>query len=358
MQHIIIVDDNLTNLTLFKHLLKKLDEVEVTTFAEPKVALEWCMHQAPDLVILDYMMPEMDGLEFIRHFRAQPGAHDIPLVMVTADIESDVRYRALELGAHDFLTKPVDKAELTARARNLLALRRSQVQLANRAQWLSQEVRKATSEIRMREKEVVLRLSRAAEFRDPETGAHLLRMANYTRLIASKLNLPESEQDLLLEAAPMHDIGKVGTPDHILLKPGKLTPEEFDVMKKHAENGYEILRDSVSPLLRAAAIIAWTHHEKFDGSGYPRGLAGDEIPLHGRIVAVADVFDALTSERPYKPAWSLDRAIEFMQSGRGTHFDPVCIDAFMQDWAAVLEIRERFQDEESTHALPQAPQAS
>jgi putative two-component system response regulator len=346
MSLILVVDDNATNLTLFRHLLKKMDEVEVACFDDPLRAIEWCAGNTPDLVLLDYMMPDMDGLEFIQHFRSIPGYKDIPLVMVTADTESDVRYRALEQGAHDFLTKPVDKTELTARVRNLLALRRSQVQLANRSQWLAQEVKKATAEIAAREKEVILRLSRAAEYRDPETGAHLLRMANYSRLIAAKLGFSEEEQDLLLEAAPMHDIGKVGTPDHILLKPGKLNVEEFEIMKQHAMNGYNILADSVSPLLRLAADLALTHHEKYNGSGYPRGLIGEEIPMYGRIVAVADVFDALTSERPYKNAWSLEDAIEFLQAGRGEHFDPVCVDAFLEEWPSVIAIREQYQDEQ------------
>lgn len=345
MQHVLIVDDNATNLVLFKHIVSKLEDVQVTTFDDPVAAIAWSAENIPDLVILDYMMPVMDGLEFIRCFRGIPGYQEIPLVMITADTEGDVRQRALEHGAHDFLTKPVDKAELTARVRNLLALRFSQVQLANRAQWLTREVKKATAEIVTREKEVIFRLSRAAEYRDPETGAHLLRMSHYTRLIAGNLGLPEKEQDLLLEAAPMHDIGKVGTPDHILLKPGKLTAEELEIMRQHAVIGYEILRDSVSPLLREAAMLAWTHHEKFDGSGYPRGLKGQEIPLHGRIVAVADVFDALTSSRPYKTAWALESAVSFMQTERGAHFDPECVDALLQDWPAVLAIRERYQDD-------------
>jgi CheY-like chemotaxis protein len=215
--------------------------------------------------------------EFIERLRLIPGRADVPVVMVTADTESDVRHRALQLGAQDFLTKPVDKVELTARVRNLLALRKSQQQLADRAAWLAEEVTKATAEIAAREKEAILRLSRAAEYRDPETGSHLLRMSNYTRLIATQLGLPAAEQQLLLEASPMHDIGKVGTPDQILLKPGRLTPEEFEIMKQHATIGYEILRDSVSPLLQCAAKLALAHHEKFDGSGYPLGLAGEAI---------------------------------------------------------------------------------
>jgi putative two-component system response regulator len=170
-------------------------------------------------------------------------------------------------------------------------------------------------------------------------------MSNYTRLIAVQLGLPPAEQELLLESSPMHDIGKVGTPDHILLKPGRLTPEEFEIMKQHATIGYEILRDSVSPLLQCAAKLALAHHEKFDGSGYPQGLAGEAIPLHGRIVAVADVFDALTSERPYKKAWTLDAAVDFLKTNAGSHFDPVCVEAFLAAWPQVLEIRQRYQDE-------------
>ncbi len=344
---VLIVDDNATNLTLFKHLLKKVDNVETECFDDPLQAIVWCHENTPDLVLLDYMMPMMDGLEFIQHFRTIPGHTEVPLIMVTADTESDVRYRALEMGAHDFLTKPVDKVELTARVRNLLTLRKTQIQLANRSQWLAQEVKKATQEIALREKEAVFRLSKAAEYRDPETGAHLLRMANYSYLIAKRLNLPEAECELVLEAAPMQDIGKVATPDHILLKRGKLTDEEFIIMKQHSQTGYEILADSVSPLLREAAMLALTHHEKFNGMGYPRGLKGEDIPLHGRIIAVADVFDALTSVRPYKPAWPLEEAVTFLQNESGSHFDPICVSAFLAEWENVILIRERYKDDDA-----------
>ncbi len=354
MPNLLVVDDNATNLVLFRHLLQKIEAAEVKSFSDSVAALAWCAENEPDLIVLDYMMPVMDGLEFIRRLRRMPGRADVPVVMVTADAESDVRHQALEIGAQDFLTKPVDKTELIARVRNLLALRKSLQQLANRAAWLGEEVKKATAEITAREKEAILRLSRAAEYRDPETGTHLLRMSNYARLIAAQMGLPAAEQELLLDAAPMHDIGKVATPDNILLKPGKLTPEEFDVMKQHAVIGYEILRDSVSPLLQCAAALALTHHEKFDGSGYPQGLAGVSIPLHGRIVAVADVFDALTSERPYKKAWALEEAVEFMKTNSGRHFDPTCIDAFIAAWPQVLDIRSRYQDESVEAAAPAA----
>jgi putative two-component system response regulator len=347
MPRLLVVDDNITNLTLFRHLLQKLEDAEVICFADPSEALDWCAESEADLILLDYMMPAIDGLEFIRRLRRIPDRGDVPVVMVTADTESDVRHQALALGAQDFLTKPVDKIELVTRVKNLVALRKSRQQLANRAAWLAEEVRKATAEISAREKEAILRLSRAAEYRDPETGMHLLRMSNYTRLVAAQLGLPPAEQQLLLEAAPMHDIGKVATPDHLLLKPGRLTPEEFEVMKRHATIGFEILRDSISSLLQCAADLALSHHEKFDGSGYPQGLAGESIPLHGRIVAVADVFDALTSERPYKKAWSLEDAVDFLKKGAGSHFDPDCVDAFLAAWPQVLEIRARYQEDAS-----------
>lgn len=347
MLNVLIVDDNAVNLTLFRHLLKRVDDVESICFDDPTKAIEWCRVNEPDLVLLDYMMPEMDGLEFIKHFRAIENYKDIPLIMVTADIENEVRIRALELGAHDFLTKPVDKTEFLARTRNLLALRKSQIELSDRAIWLAIEIKRATSDLISREREMVLRLSKAAEHRDPETGQHLLRMANYSRLIARELNLSEAEQELILEAAPMHDIGKVATPDAILLKQGKLTNDEFAVMKQHAITGYSILCNSDSLLIRTAATMALNHHEKFDGSGYPNGLKGEDIPLYARIVAVADVFDALTSVRPYKRAWLLPDAVQFIKDNSGLHFDPQCVQAFLNVWDDVLEIHALYQEDDS-----------
>jgi putative two-component system response regulator len=347
MACVLIVDDNFTNLTLFRHLLKKIDDVESVDFDEPLKALEWCTTNEPDLVLLDYMMPEMDGLEFIQHFKEIEEYKDVPIIVITADTENEVRHKALNLGAQDFLNKPIDKVEFLARIKNLLALRESQQALENRADWLDKEVKKATTELRSREKEMVLRLSKAAEHRDPETGQHLIRMSNYSRLIARELGLSEEQQELILEAAPMHDIGKVATPDAILLKQGKLTDDEFRVMKQHAENGYNILAESNSLLIQTAAIMALTHHEKFDGNGYPRGLKGELIPIYGRIVAVADVFDALTSSRPYKKAWSLEDSIKFLKDNSGIHFDPQCVEAFFKAWTEVLVIYERYQEDDS-----------
>lgn len=340
-----IVDDAEINLVLFQALIKRMGDCESICFADALQGLDWAKQHDFDLLICDYMMPGLDGIEFIGQLRAMPDKKNLPILMITANDQKQIRYRALDAGATDFLTKPVDKVEFMARANNMLQLGASRKALADRAAWLAEEVKKATAEIVRRERETVIRLSKAAEYRDPETGAHILRMANYSELIARALGLPKADQELLLEAAPMHDIGKVGIADHILLKPGRLTPEEFEVMKRHAAFGYEILKGSQSRVLQAGAEIARDHHEKFDGTGYPNNLVGDAIPIFSRIVAVADVFDALTSERPYKKAWSLERASEHIKASSGTHFDPQCVDAFFANWDAVLDIRHRYQDE-------------
>ena len=345
--NVLVLDDAQINVTLLCLLLKKIEKCNSVSFTDPDPALQWCTGNIPDLVMVDYMMPTMDGIEFIRRFRKLPGCHDIPVLMITANNELALRYEALDVGANDFLIKPIDKIEFLARTKSMLALRKSQRFLEDRAIWLDVEVKKATSEIRARERETIFRLSKAADSRDPETGAHILRMANYSRIIAQYLGLSDSDQQLLLEAAPMHDIGKVGIPDNILLKPGKLTADEFTIMKRHSTLGYEILSGSRSELLNAGAEIALAHHEKFDGSGYPNGLVGEAIPLFARIVAVADVFDALTSERPYKAAWEIDRALTFVREGAGQHFDPRCIDAFVRGWDEILEIKNLYREEKN-----------
>ena len=343
--NVLIVDDDQINLTLFSVMLKAIPDVTPIEALSPFGALEWCQSHEPDLVLVDYMMPHMDGLQFLERFRALPGKESTPVIMATADTQIEVRHRALQLSANDFLTKPVNKTELRARVTNMLALRRAQLQLASRAEWLAEEVSKATAKIVAREREAIHRLARAVEYRDPETGAHLLRMERYVRVIGANLGLPQAELDLLGEASPMHDIGKVGIPDSILLKPGQLDPEEMTIMRTHAQIGGDILEGSASPLLQVAAILALTHHEKFDGSGYPLGSKGEAIHLYGRIVAVADVFDALTTTRPYKSAWKLERAAAAIRAGSGSHFDPKCVDAFFQDWDAILAIYAEHREE-------------
>ncbi|MEY4737112.1 MAG: hypothetical protein RL302_1431 [Pseudomonadota bacterium] len=343
-QQVLIVDDTEINLILFGALVKKLDDCEPHSFADARAGLAWAQNNIPDLVIVDYMMPELDGLEFIRLMREMPGRDAVPVLMITANDQKQIRYRALDIGANDFLTKPVDKVEFLARAKNMLTLNDAHKKLADQAAWLAEEVRKATHEIVERERETVIRLSRAAEFRDPETGAHILRMAHFSQLIAREMGLSESDQYLLLEAAPMHDIGKVGIADKILLKPGRLDPDEFEIMKQHAVIGYELLKGSASRVLQVGAEIALGHHEKFDGSGYPNGISGEDIPIFSRIVAVADVFDALTSERPYKKAWEVEAAVDFLNDGAGSHFDPQCVKAFLNAWDDIVAVRARFNE--------------
>lgn len=343
-QRVLIVDDTELNLLVLGALVNRLRHAQAHGFSDPVQALAFADHTPVDLVVVDFMMPEMDGFEFIEKFRQIPGAQSVPVLMVTANEDRAVRYQALESGADDFLAKPVDHIEFIARAKNLLKLSDATRKLTDQAAWLGESVRQATQEVRERERETVMCLAKAAEHRDADTGTHILRMSCYCQLIARELQLSQADQELLRDAAPMHDIGKVAIPDRVLLKPGKLDPEEEALMQRHAALGHELLGSSTSPLLQAGAAIALGHHEKFDGSGYPQGLKGDAIPIFSRIVAVADVFDALSSDRPYKQAWSMDEALDYLRANRGSHFDPRCVDAFLNAWPEVLAIRERFQD--------------
>lgn len=324
---VLIVDDNPTNLMVLRHLVGRMPDCEPQAAQDGTEALAWCNEHTPDLILTDYMMPGMDGLTLIHALRALPHIRDIPIIMVTTSDMKEVRQNALEAGATDFLAKPVDPVETRARIRNLLQLRRAQRQLKEIAA-----------------QDLIWRLSHVAESRDPETGYHIERMAHYARIIARAMGLGEEFEERIFLAAPMHDIGKVAIPDYILLKPGRLTAEEFQVMKTHPARGAAALKDSEVPLLRMAHDIALCHHEKFDGSGYPAGLRAEEIPLPARIVAVADVFDALTSSRPYKPAWEIPAAMAFMQQQSGQHFDPTVLAAFFASQEDILAIHRSLRD--------------
>jgi len=344
------VDDATVNLRVYEKILGSIGGLEVMTFSKPTEALEYASNHEPDLLIVDYRMPEMDGVELIKHFRLIPNYREIPIIMLTGEQDAEIRRKAIEFGANDFLNKPADPVEFSSRVRNLLELRESRKQLASRAAHLAAEVRAAVLEIELRERETIHRLSRAAEFRDNETGMHIVRMGRFAQVLGRAAGLGEAESELLLLAAPMHDIGKVATPDAILLKPGKLTPEEWTIMKQHTTAGYEILRDSASKLLQKGAEIALTHHEKWDGSGYPNGLSGDDIPISGRICALSDVFDALTSVRPYKPAWPAEQAIVHIHQSSGTHFDPKLVKLFETVLPEINEIRAKLVDQEQVPA--------
>lgn len=333
-----IIDDTPLNLVLMEKLVGHQPNCEPVTFTDPTHGLAWCIANEPDLIIVDYMMPVLDGLSFIDKVRARHERDDVPILMVTANNERKVRYEALRLGANDFLNKPIDANEFGPRVRNMLKLRQAHLDTRQRAERLADEVRKATAEIHERELETITRLARAAELRDPETGSHIRRMSRYSALIAKTMGWSPDHVEEMLHASPMHDVGKLGIPDYILLKPGALSPGERRVMMQHARIGYDILKDSDSRVVQLGASIALSHHERFDGSGYPRKLSGSEIPMAGRIVAVADVFDAITSERPYKSRWPIESATEYLRRESGTHFDPQCIEAFFKSFDGVLAI--------------------
>lgn len=341
--HIVIVDDDVVTVAVLQDIIAAMDPCRVVSFTSSSEALHWCGENDSDLVLVDYMMPPPDGLHFIESFRRMAGREEIPLIMISGDGEQEIRHRALELGANDFLSKPFDTFEFRARMKNMLALRSRQKVLSSCARHLADEVHRATAGLLKQEQETIFLLCRAAELRDPDTGAHLQRMSSYSRIIAARLGMGEQEQELVYIASPLHDIGKVAVPDSILQKSGRLDSDEFALITRHTVLGHEILRESTSPVLQYGARIALTHHEKFDGSGYPHGLAGEEIPLCGRIAAVADVFDALTSPRPYKQRWDARAAAEEIRCLAGSHFDPACVSAFLEGWHEILAIHEQYR---------------
>lgn len=344
--HVLVVDDEKLIAEFIAAVVRELPGVRAHVYTDAREAEREWAERLPDLIITDYQMPEMDGIAFIEAFRARHPSPPIPIIVVTAAAQRDTRKKALDAGAAEFLRKPVDREEVRIRVRNMLALREGQRSAQRRAEDLAVEVAAATAAIMEREEETILSLARAMEYRDWETGGHIERMATYSRLIAEALagdgGLDDGlDADRIYKAAPLHDVGKIGVPDHILLKPSSLTEDEFHTMQRHAEIGYEILKDCNGDILRLGSVIALTHHERWDGSGYPRGLQGEAIPLVGRIVAVADVFDALTSTRPYKRAWAMDAAFANLREGAGVVYDARCVDAFLGLEDQVREIAER-----------------
>lgn len=341
---IVSVDDNTSNLLIIEAYAQVLG-LHVESFSSPILALDRLKKSPCDMLITDYMMPEMNGIELVKAFREED--KQTPIVMVTAVGDNiALHMEALESGVTDFLSKPIHTAMFKARLTNLLQLKKAQKILESKALLLENEVAKATASLIAREHETLQILGKTAEFKDPETGAHVARVAHYSKLLAREMGQNERFQDIIFYASPFHDIGKVGIPDAILLKEGKLTEIEFSLMKQHANIGYEILKASKSEYLKAGAVIAFSHHEKFNGLGYPSGLKGAMIPLMGRIVAVADVFDALTSARPYKAPWTLEKAFALLKEESGEHFDPDVVACFTKNHAQVKAIYEQFQGEE------------
>jgi putative two-component system response regulator len=320
---ILAVDDEASNLQLLRQILQ--DHYRLLFAKDGARALELARQEQPDLILLDVMMPGMSGYEVCAALKANPATASVPVVFVTALTETDDELEGFEAGAVDYITKPISPPIVRARVRNHLSLVRME-------------------ELRASRLEIVQRLGLAAEYKDNETGLHVIRMSHFARILGIAAGMTENEADDLLHAAPMHDVGKIGIPDRILQKPGPLDADEWKIMQSHVTIGAEIIGEHAGGMLALARSIALTHHEKYDGSGYPNGLAGEQIPLVGRITAIADVFDALTSERPYKKAWSEQEAIDFLHQQKGRHFDPQLVDLFAEKMPAIREIRLRWAE--------------
>lgn len=335
----LIVDDSVSMLSHMKSLVESTSDLCCLAYTDPVRALEAARRTTFDIALIDYNMPVMDGVELIRCLRDMPDYAQVPIVMITTSVDEDVRIRALEAGATDFLPKSPLAAELKVRVRNLIKMSTAVRKLNDQAASLAQDVETATRALLVREEEMIFRLSLALEYRDNDTGGHTLRVAAYSRVIAERLGLRPATCRAIFLASPLHDVGKVAIPDAILLKPGRLDTEEFEVIKGHATIGERILGGSSSDLIQLAAEIAGGHHERWDGSGYPLGLAGHMIPLAARIVAIADVFDALTTDRPYKTTMQIEDAFAYIENERARHFDPTCVEAFMAGRDDILTIK-------------------
>lgn len=337
----LVLDDSEMNNLLVVQALKSVAECEPIAFTCPATALAFLRANVDRIgvVVTDYDMPGLTGLDVIAAARAVPGFEHVPIVMVTSLDQRSLRHQALRAGATDFLGKPCDPVEIQARITNLMKISAAHRQEQDRAAWLAREVAAAVAVIEAREHEIIALLMRAAEHRDTDTGDHIARVAGYVGVIARNLGFKAADIQILKLASTMHDVGKIGVPDSILLKRGALSAEERAEMEKHAERGRRILEGSTSDVVRLAAEIAESHHERWDGTGYPKGLKGEAIPLAGRIVAVADVFDALVSERPYKQAWPLEHARAFVAQQAGLHFDPRCVEAFLAGWREIASTR-------------------
>jgi putative two-component system response regulator len=327
---ILIVDDQSSNVLLLESILQEEDYTAYRGITDSRQVLPAFLEYRPDLILLDLQMPYLDGFEVMNQLRARvPLGIFLPILVLTADITPETKRKALDEGATDFLTKPFDQTEVVLRIRNLLQTRVLHLQLQDQNHLLEQRVRGRTIELEETQIEILERLALAAEYRDDDTGEHTKRVGQMSAQIAQALGLSNAEVELIRRAAPLHDVGKIAIPDSILLKPGKFTPEEFELMKTHTTVGAKMLSGGRFPLLQRAEEIALTHHERWDGTGYA-GLKGESIPIAGRIVAVADVFDALTSARPYKEAWPRAKAIEEVQRQSGRQFDQSVVEVFLK----------------------------
>ncbi|AKL96291.1 response regulator RpfG [Clostridium aceticum] len=340
---VLIVDDMRTNIMLMEKILRKEGYKNIYTTTDPKEAVVMYPVLEPDIVLLDLNMPFMDGFKVMEKLKRIDRRSYLPILVLTASDDMENRNRALEEGARDFLGKPFNKREVLNRIHNIIEVKLlyNKVELQN--QNLERKIAERTRELKRSELEIARRLAIAGEFRDNDTGNHIVRVGKYAEILARVLGMEASYSHILLHAAPLHDIGKIGIPDNILLKPGKLTEEEWEIMKTHSDIGGEILSGGRSQLMKMAEVIAYTHHEKYDGSGYPKGLKGEEIPIEGRIVAICDFFDAVTTPRPYKHAWHIDAAVDEMLRLRGSHFEPRLLEVFMKILPQIIKIKEAYE---------------
>jgi putative two-component system response regulator len=346
---ILIVDDQKLHYLYLQKILMDAGYKNIKCVSEPLKVRIAVQNFAPDLMILDLAMPFLDGFQVMQqlhHFREE---HYLPILALSEEHGSDSRLKALQSGATDVLNKPFEIAEVLFRIRNMLEMRFLHMAIRDQNTILEEKVAVRTREFKDSQKEIIRRLAQAAEFRDNETGAHIIRISKYCNLFAQAMGLSPQECELLTMASPLHDIGKIGIPDNILLKPGRYTDDEFEVMKTHALIGAQILEDSQSPIMQMARTIALTHHERWDGTGYPRGLKGDEIPLVGQICSICDVFDALISKRIYKSAWTLQDAARIIIAEKGKQFNPVLVDKFEQLLPKFIEIAKAYNDNTEQH---------
>lgn len=364
---LLVVDDIATNIDILVETLSGITG-DIAVAMDGPTALEIAQESPPDLILLDIMMPGMDGYEVCRRLKANPSLQNIPVIFVTAMSEIESKTQGFELGAVDYITKPFEIVEVRARVKTHLALQHARQALARQNEILEIKVRERTRRLVLTQEVTIECIASLAEYRDPETGGHIQRTKNYVRTMALHLQnhprfctvLTAEVVELLYLSAPLHDIGKVGIPDHILLKPSKLTEAEFEEMKRHTVYGRDVLKVAADKLggqsfLRFAMEIAYSHQEKWDGSGYPEGLQGEQIPISGRLMALADVYDALISRRVYKPPFTHQRAVEIIVQGKGSHFDPAMVDAFMEIQEEFRQIALRFADHEEERATLSKP---
>jgi len=342
---VLICDDSITNVLILEKLLESEGFTDVTKLTDPTKVLPTMQEHNFDLLLLDIEMPSMNGFEVMQQIQeSHIGKQLVPILILTGNQDSEVRNKALESGAQDFVNKPFDQTEVVLRVKNLLRVRLAYLSQSRIAEELEKKVVERTAELENATSILIKRMAQAGEMRDTDTGKHVMRVGQYARILSDAVGLPPEISYVMEKAAPLHDLGKIGIPDSILLKNGRLTDEEREVMNTHAQMGADLLAEHESMLIQMAASIALTHHERWDGEGYPNKLSGESIPIEGRITAISDVFDALTTVRPYKDAWPIEKAVDLIKDEAGKQFDPNLVELFLRDLEKIVEVRKKYED--------------